>query len=114
MKLFFPALDFGLGAVVLGAGFVASFHPDARERGVDKQIGWAEGVGAVARSESRVELANGEIHFGKSMPRFEGLWRSGGSAGEFCERGVGLTQGIIGGGVFDEVLEFVFSHSRIA
>ena len=87
---------------MLGAGFVAAFHPDAGKSRVDKEIGGLERVGAVGGGEGGIELADGKIDFGEGVPGLEGVGRGGRGAGELGEGAVGVAEGVVGGGVFDD------------
>ena len=106
-ELVFPAEHFGLGAEFFGGGFVAFFHPDAGERGVDEEVVGAEGEAAFGGAEGVVEAAEAEIDFGEGVPGFEGCRGLLGGAGEFGEGGVVVAHRVVEGGVFDEGLDVV-------
>jgi hypothetical protein len=99
-----------LRAEVLRPGFVAPFHPDARQRRVDKKITRPQGMRAFSGCQRRVEITPREIHFGESMPGFERVGRGFGRARKLHDRRGCIAEGVIGGGVFNEGLEFVARH----
>ena len=71
LELVAPTEDAGLGAVMLGLGLVAPFHPDAGHRGVDVDVLRAQREGLLAGGEGFVVLTGGEVDFGFGQPSFE-------------------------------------------
>src|SRR3954463_8019054 len=107
-----PTADFRLGAEMFCACFVATLHPDPRQRGVDKKILRPHGVSALRRCERGVEATKRKINFREGMPGFEGIWSGVGRAAEFFQGSVGVAQGVVRRRIFDQRLEFVVGHER--
>src|SRR5947209_8195678 len=62
LQLLLPTLNFCLRAKMLGAGFVAAFHPDPRERRVDEQIRRLQRMRAFGGRQGGVEAAQRKIN----------------------------------------------------
>jgi hypothetical protein len=71
LELVAPTEDTGLGAVMLGLGLVAPFHPDAGHRGVDVDVLRTQREGLLAGGEGCVVLTGGEVDFGLGQPSLE-------------------------------------------
>ena len=57
-----------------------------------------------------IESPEGEVDLGQGVPGFEGTRRGGRCAAELAEGCFGFAEGVVGGGVFDQVLELIGGH----
>lgn len=67
-------------------------------------------MGAFSSGERGIEVAHGEVDLGEGVPRGKRIGGGKRGVGQFLEGGIGVTDGVVGGGILDERLKFVAGH----